>query len=230
MNRPYVVIASATTIDGRIASKTGYSKLSCPYDLRRLHELRASSDAVMVGANTVINDNPTLTPRLVKADRNPFRVVIDGRLRIPLNARVVTDGKAPTIVATSEDAPVEKVEYLRERGVEVWICGKGGKVDLKEVLRRLYEEKSIRRVLVEGGGRLNWSLINEGLVDEIILTITPYVFGAGTSVFEGEGFGTTAESPTLHLLTAFICECGREIVLRYKVLPRQSNINSSTRV
>ncbi|RLF21566.1 MAG: 2,5-diamino-6-(ribosylamino)-4(3H)-pyrimidinone 5'-phosphate reductase, partial [Thermoprotei archaeon] len=89
MPKPRVVVFSTMTVDGRIASRTRFSQLSCPHDLRRLHELRASSDAVMVGANTVIIDDPSLRLKYVEG-RNPDRIVVDGLLRTPLSARVYT--------------------------------------------------------------------------------------------------------------------------------------------
>lgn len=222
MGRPYVIIVSAASIDGRIASRTGYSRLSCPFDLKRLHEVRASVDAIMVGANTVINDDPALTPRYVKAVRNPIRVVIDGRLRIPLTARVVTNREAPTIVVTTESAPGDKVERLRGLGVEVWVMGRD-RVDLRRTLERLYEEKGVRKVLVEGGGHLNWELVYEGLVDEVRLTISPYIFGSGTSFMEGLGYPTTSEGPRLRLSWVKVCECGNEVVLDY-IIERESEL------
>ncbi|MEM3326316.1 MAG: dihydrofolate reductase family protein, partial [Thermoproteus sp.] len=98
--RPYVYLAAAITIDGRIASKTGFSRLSCPIDLKRLHALRAKVDAVLVGARTVLVDNPRLTVRYVEG-RNPIRVVVDGSLSLPPDLRVF-DKSAPTIVLTTE--------------------------------------------------------------------------------------------------------------------------------
>ncbi|WP_054857378.1 2,5-diamino-6-(ribosylamino)-4(3H)-pyrimidinone 5'-phosphate reductase [Vulcanisaeta sp. JCM 16159] len=216
MQRPYVIIVSAASVDGRIASKTGYSRLSCPFDLKRLHEVRASVDAIMVGANTVINDDPTLTPRYVKAVRNPIRVVIDGKMRTPLTAKVVTNKEAPTIIVTTEQADRSKITQLVNMGVEVWVMGKE-RVNLKDVLEKLFTERGVRRVLVEGGGHLNWELIKEGLVDEIRLTISPYVFGAGTSFIEGEGYPTTMEGPRLRLRSVNICECGQEVIINYIV-------------
>ena len=216
MPKPYVIIVSAVSIDGRIASKTGYSRLSCPFDLKRLHEIRASVDAIMVGANTVINDDPSLTPRYVKATRNPIRIVIDGRLRIPLTAKVVTNKETLTIIVTTEQANHDKIMQLMSAGVEVWVMGRD-RVDLKDVLERLFAEKGVRRVLVEGGGHLNWELIKEGLVDEIRLTISPYIFGAGTSFMEGIGFPTTIEGPRLRLNWVRVCECGQEVVLDYVI-------------
>ncbi|MEM0244488.1 MAG: dihydrofolate reductase family protein, partial [Zestosphaera sp.] len=88
LRRPYVRVYATMSVDGKIASKTGDSRLSCPYDKLRLHSMRSIVDGVMVGANTVIRDNPQLTVRLVEG-RNPVRVVVDGSLKIPLNAKVL---------------------------------------------------------------------------------------------------------------------------------------------
>ena len=212
--RPYVYLAAAITIDGRIASKTGYSRLSCPIDLRRLHELRAKVDAVLVGAGTIRVDNPRLTVRYVQG-RNPVRVVVDGALSAPLDARVF-DSSAPTVVLTTENAPRDKVNALRERGVQV-IEFPGDAVPLGKALEMLYS-MGIRSVLVEGGGRINWQMLSQCLVDELVITVTPYAFGAGTSLLEGPGFDDVESAPfRLRLQSAEICECGQEVVLRYRV-------------
>lgn len=216
MRRPYVIIMSASTVDGRIASGVGYSRLSCPFDLRRLHEARASVDAVIVGANTVIIDDPSLLVRYVPKAKDPIRVIVDGKLRVRPEAKVFNTKEAPTVLATTEMAPRELLRRFEEIGVEVWVLGKD-KVDLGLLLARLHEERGVRRVLVEGGGRLNWEFIHAGLVDELRLTITPYVFGSGTSFIEGPGYPTTREGPRLRLRSVKICECGNEVVTEWLV-------------
>jgi 2,5-diamino-6-(ribosylamino)-4(3H)-pyrimidinone 5'-phosphate reductase len=216
--RPYVYLAAAATIDGRIASAIGFSRLSCPHDLRRLHAMRASADAVIVGANTAIVDNPRLTVRYVEG-RNPIRVLIDGSLRAPPNLRIF-DTSAPTLVFTTTRASPEKIEELRSRSVEVHVID-GESVDPANVLQTLYK-RGVRKVLLEGGGKTNWEFIKRCLVDEIILTITPYVFGNGVSLIDGEGYSTTEEAPfSLSLISIKLCECGREVVLTYKINCKQ---------
>lgn len=213
--RPYVYLVSAITIDGRIASKTGFSKLSCPYDLKRLHELRARVDGVMVGARTVLVDDPLLTVRYAQG-RNPARVIVDGSLSIPLNARVL-GGEAPTIVLTTSGAPRKKIKALEDMGVKVLVFD-GPQVPLKEALERLYD-MGIRSLLVEGGGRVNWQMLDQCLVDELAVTVTPYLFGAGVSLAEGPGYADIEEAPfRLELLSAERCQCGQEVVLRYRVI------------
>ena len=213
MKKPYTILVCAITIDGKLASSTYYSKLSCPYDLKRLHMLRANVDAVMVGANTVIIDNPMLTVRYVSG-KNPIRVVIDGLLKIPLNAKILDTSIARTIIVTSSKAPKEKIKKVKEKGVEVLIFNQYP-IDLKEVFEKLYE-LGIKKLLVEGGGTLNWYLLKYGLIDEMYITITPYIFGSGISIFQtSNGFKDIYESPKFKLKGVLICECGNEIVLNY---------------
>lgn len=215
--KPYVILFSTATIDGRIASKTGCSKLSCPYDLKRLHKLRAEVDAVMVGANTVIKDNPSLTVRYVKG-KNPVRIVVDGKIRSPITSKVFNTNKASTIIITSSNASPNKILKLKEKKVEViQVKSEGFKVNLKQALEALYM-RGIMRILVEGGGFLNWNLIKEKLIDEIRITYAPYVLGNGVNVFQGEGFNTIEESPKLRLINLFKCECGNEVHVIYRVI------------
>ncbi|MEM4699759.1 MAG: 2,5-diamino-6-(ribosylamino)-4(3H)-pyrimidinone 5'-phosphate reductase [Candidatus Nezhaarchaeales archaeon] len=215
MSRCHVTVYSTMTIDGRIASKRRYSKLSCPHDLRRLHELRAQSDGVMVGANTVIIDDPSLRLKYVEG-RDPVRVVVDGLLRTPLGARVYTLKPAETIVLTTEAAPREKVEALRRVGVRVVVFPGHPPIDMRAGVERLYEE-GLRRVMVEGGGELLWHLFAADVVDELRLTIAPYVFGGrdAVSLVMGEGFETTEDARRMRLADVRVCECGQEVHLRY---------------
>ena len=214
MGKPYVIVYSTMTIDGRIASKTGFSRLSCPYDLRRLHSVRASSDAVIVGANTVIVDDPLLTVRYVEG-RNPIRVIIDGVLRTSPNARVYnTLDQAKTMVYTSRIADKEKKRVLLEKGVEVIEIAEKPPLDMEVVLRDLYR-RGIRRVLVEGGGRTTWFFISRRLVDELRITISPYIFGNGVNIVDGEGFNDLSDAVSFRLVNIEICKCGREVHLKY---------------
>ncbi len=205
---------STMTIDGRIASKTGFSRLSCMYDLRRLHTVRAESDAVIVGANTVIVDDPLLTVRYVKG-KNPTRVIIDGMLRTSVNARVYnTLDEAPTIVYTSKIANSHKKLLLKAKGVEVVEITEKPPLKAKDILRDLYH-RGVRKVLIEGGGKTIWSFIKDKLVDEMRITISPYVFGNGTSIVDGEGFRDDKDAIRFKLVEVKICECGMEVHLRY---------------
>lgn len=203
------------TVDGRIASTTGYSNLSCRYDLIRLHSLRAESDAVMVGAGTVTVDNPSLKLKYVQG-RNPDRIVVDGMLMSPIDSRVFTESPEKTVVITTGAAQEASIDVLKSRGVRVVILGEGPTVTMADAASRLWD-MGYRRVMVEGGGKVNWSLISSRAVDEIRVTVSPYVFGAGRSIFEGDGFRTTSEGPSLKLRSAHVCECGNEVHMIYSV-------------
>jgi 2,5-diamino-6-(ribosylamino)-4(3H)-pyrimidinone 5'-phosphate reductase len=217
MALPRVVVFSTMTIDGRIASKTRYSKLSCPHDLKRLHELRARCDAIMVGANTVIIDDPSLRLKYVKG-RNPDKVVVDGLLRTSLTARVYTLKTSKTIVLTTGSAPQEKVKRLREMGVEVVALSERPPIDMRKAMEVL-SSLGYRDVMVEGGGELIWHLFKDQVVNELRVTIAPYIFGGrdAVSLVMGDGFSTTEESPLFELKSVSRCPCGNEVHLIYDV-------------
>ena len=187
------------------------------YDLRRLHSFRASCDAVMIGANTVINDDPLLTVRYVKGP-NPLRVIIDGSLKIPTTSKVITDKSAKTIIVTSSNAPAEKINELMKLGTEVIrLPSLGGyRVELADVLKLLWK-RGVKRLLVEGGGNLIWGLISRDLIDEFRITFSPYIIGGSKAVspVEGEGFTSRDTWVRLKLINYTICECGNEIHLVY---------------
>ncbi len=207
--RPYTIVFSTETVDGRIADPTGFSRLSCIEDFILQHTLRARVDAVMVGSRTAIMDNPRLTVRL-SSGWSPLRVVIDSKLRVPPSARVFSvPGKG--VLVTVEGHSSERLLEYRRRGVVVVESGRG-RVDLRDAVERL-AGMGVRRLMVEGGGGLNYALLSYRLVDEVWVTIAPYVFGAGRSMFEGDK-GIRAR---LALYYNKIL-CGGWVHLRYRVV------------
>ncbi len=212
--RPYVILNAAMSLDGKIASKTGDSKLSCEEDWIRVHELRKSVHAIMVGINTIIKDNPRLTVRKIPCEKNPIRVVIDSKARTPENARVLSKD-APTIIAVSEKAPEEKIKILEKKS-KVIICGKN-KVNLQKLLKELYK-LGVKKLLLEGGGTLNWSMLKNKLVDEIRIAIAPVIVGGTEAItlVEGEGFELVKEGIKLKLIKYY--KIGEDIILEYKVI------------
>ncbi|MDP9015201.1 MAG: 2,5-diamino-6-(ribosylamino)-4(3H)-pyrimidinone 5'-phosphate reductase [Thermoproteota archaeon] len=221
-----VIINSAMTVDGKIATSSGDSKISSREDLVRVHKLRASVDAIVVGISTILADNPRLTVRLVKG-KNPARVIVDSRGRIPLDSQIMrTAFKVKTIVAVTDKAPEEKLMELRDMGAEVLVISEGKKgrsaavphgVNLKLLFRKL-ENMGLKKILVEGGGELNWSLLHLWLVDELTITIAPKIAGGrlATTLVEGDGFDEIAQSIRLQL-KKIERKKGGELVLYYKL-------------
>jgi len=213
MKRPYVIMNAAMTVDGKVATVGGDSRISCEEDLDRLHRLRAEVDAVIVGAGTILADDPSLTVRRVRG-RSPIRVVVDGRARIPLSAKVLRGGPK-TIVAVSSKASRRKVEAIRATAADVWVF-EGAKVDLKELLERLYA-LGVRKVLLEGGPTLNWEMLSHSLVDELRVSVAPVIVGGkeAKTLVEGAGFPSVARGVKLRLIK--VERVGRDLLLVYRV-------------
>jgi 2,5-diamino-6-(ribosylamino)-4(3H)-pyrimidinone 5'-phosphate reductase len=221
-----VTINGAMTVDGKIATTSGDSKISSREDLVRVHRLRASADAIVVGISTILADDPRLTVRLVKG-KNPARVIVDSRGRIPIDSQIMrTAPKIKTIVAVTDQAPEEKICKLEGAGAQVLVISEGKKgqsaavphgVNLKKLFRRL-EKMGLRRILVEGGGELNWSLLRLGLVDELTVTIAPKIAGGrlATTLVEGDGFDEIAQGIRLQLKRVEQENAG-ELLLHYKL-------------
>jgi 2,5-diamino-6-(ribosylamino)-4(3H)-pyrimidinone 5'-phosphate reductase len=209
-SRPYVIVSAAMSIDGKLATRTGRSNLSSKRDLIRVHKLRKTVDAILVGKNTISIDDPLLTVRYVKG-KNPIRIILDSKGSLSPKSRVIeTAKKIPTMLVVSENAP-RKVERFISKGVEVIRCGKN-KINLKKLLQIL-GKRGIKRIIVEGGGTTNWYFFKEKLVDEITITIAPYVLGGSTaiSLVEGDGFGEIPNSFKLKKIE----KIQNEIVLHY---------------
>ena len=188
---PFVALKNAMTLDGKIATAAGQSQwITNEASRYETHRLRDIYDGILVGINTALADNPSLTTRLKEYQgRNPVRIVVDSRARLPLTAKLVTDGAARTIVAVTEQAPAERVEALRSAGVEIIVAGSSNHVDMQSLMEQLGAMK-ISSVLVEGGGSVNFSLLQAGLVDRVYAFIAPKLVGGRDALtpVEGEGF------------------------------------------
>lgn len=179
-SRPFFIMKAAISLDGKIATKTCDSKWISNEESRRYtNRLRSNVDAIMVGINTVITDNPMLIPRMVKVKRYPTRIILDSKLRLPLASDIVkTADKYKTIVFASEDSRADKEARLKSFGIDVIRSPKdeAGKVSLRFVCEELYR-RELMSVLIEGGGEINSSMLKEGFIDKFILFYAPIFIG-----------------------------------------------------
>lgn len=176
--KPFVVLKAAMTLDGKIATATGQSKWITNETSRAYgYKLRDIYDGIMVGINTVIEDNPMLTAR-VDGGKNPIRIVVDSSLRIDINANVVQDKSAKTIVATTDKADKDKILKLQAQNVDVIVVDKdeNDKVDIEKLLNILGQQ-NICSILVEGGATLSGSFVAKKLVDKVYFFIAPKIIG-----------------------------------------------------
>jgi len=175
MKRPYVVINCAMSLDGKIASPSGKQmKISNELDMKRVHELRNSSDAVLVGINTVLSDDPKLTvkEKYVKNPKNPIRIVLDTNCRTPENSLVIND-KAKTIIFTNKDCNKnfkKNVEIIQTKLTE------DGFIDIEKMLERIYS-MGIKKLMVEGGSIIISNFLKTGFVDDFFIFVGPMIIG-----------------------------------------------------
>ena len=178
--------------------------------------MRASVDGIMVGMRTLLRDDPKLTVKFARG-RKPYRIIVDTTAQTPLTSYVVRTAKQiPTIVAVTSRAPKNRIEILEQRGVKVFVCGKGPLVSVKILLQTL-GKLGIRKILLEGGGALNWSMLSSGLVDEISVSITSRILGGekAVSLVEGKGIALVKDAVKLKLLRT--SKYGPDLVVLYKV-------------
>ncbi len=215
-SRPRIILSAAITVDGKIATRTGDSKLSSKKDKIRLHKLRSKVDAILVGRNTVQCDDPRLTVRYVKG-KNPIRIILDSQGSISSSSKIIkTCKKIQTIIVVSKKISKKNLLRLQKFPLHVVILGEK-KINIKKLLQYLSKQK-INSVLVEGGGTVNWEFINNNLVDEAIITLTPYIVGGenATTLVQGKGFSKISSSKKLRLKR--ISRQGNELVLHYSKL------------
>ena len=212
--RPYVIFSAAITLDGKLATRTGDSKLSSKADKNRIHKLRSKVDAILIGKNTAKLDDPILSSHSTKK-KNPIRIILDSNATIRTNSKILkTCSKIPTIIAVSKKARKKDLQKLEKFSVQVIVCG-DYMVNIKKLLGIL-KKKGIKNILVEGGGTTNWAFVKENLVDEAIITITPYLVGGmtATTLVDGDGFSTITKSIRLKLKN--VTKMKNEVILHYE--------------
>lgn len=222
MEKPFVFINAAMSVDGKISTvERRQVRISNDADLRRVDGLRAGVDAVLVGMTTVVGDDPKLTVKSEKLrkerirqgkPKNPMKVTVGKIDNMKIDSDFLDYGDAEVVIFTTERSDPQKIDELKEKA-RIFIAGKK-RVDLRYVMRTL-REMGVERVMVEGGGTINYELIKERLVDEIYVAIAPKIFGGDSAptLVDGGGF---REDGAVGLEFTDIEKLGDVVILRYR--------------
>lgn len=208
--RPFVVLKAGTSLDGRIATWTGRSRwITSPAARRAAHDLRWEFDAILVGVDTVLADDPELAARRRGRERPGFvRVVLDTELRTPRSCRLVRSARQrPLIIYTGQQASASREKAMHAAGVTIRrLAGKAGRVGVGAVLRDLGRQE-IRSLLVEGGGEVHASFLEGRFADKVILFVAPLFLGGRSAVplVGGKGVSRPGLAPRLQHLTVERC-------------------------
>lgn len=212
---PYCMGKIAMSLDGKIATSTGQSQWITQEESRRhSHSLRSSVDGILVGIETVLADDPALTCRFGKQRKDPARILLDSKLRIPLHSKILhVPSEAPTFILTTHPCNREKKRALMELpNVSLLVCReKEGHVDLKDALQQLAKE-NIGTLLVEGGAKVTGSFLQERLFQKLFVYIAPRIIGKGGKTFAGN-FNIENLEDTPFLTDIKIKNLGRDLLL-----------------
>ncbi len=213
---PFIILKVAMTLDGKIATSTGDSRwISSAASRQCVHQLRNSCDAIMVGIGTVLKDDPMLNTRLDEPDtRDPIRIIIDSRLDLPEQSKIVRSAKKQrTIVFCHRQARRDRAEMLEQNGIEVIpLAGSGERICLEEVFK-LLGEMGIMSLLVEGGGEINGYLVEKGLIDKIYCFIAPKLVGGREAPTPAGGKGIPLLKDALPVKSMEISRWGDDILI-----------------
>jgi 2,5-diamino-6-(ribosylamino)-4(3H)-pyrimidinone 5'-phosphate reductase len=214
MKRPYVIVNCAMSADGKIALPSRETlRISCDEDIERMYKLRDECDAVLVGIETVLTDDPKLIvkEKYIKKPRQPLKVILDSKCRTPKDAQVLK-GSAKTLIITIKG----NEKHFDEEQVEVYGCeaDEEGHVDLKDALQLLHR-KGVKKLLVEGGGTIIWSFLKKRLVDEVYVYIGPCIVGGKNTPTMADGTGIRNEDELITLKTAKVEQLGPGILVHY---------------
>lgn len=219
-NRPHITLVSEVTVDGKLTVTRGASsKLLMQFMSHEaevlLHQIRADSDAIMVGANTIRIDNSFLTVRHVPG-KNPIRVIPSSKADISPEANVLSPD-APTIIAVSSLADREKCSQLAKKGARVEICGEDS-VNLPALMKLLYEKYDVKSLMIEGGSTLNGHMFQEGLIDDLVLIHLPFIAGGEDtpSLVTGLSPKDVTDLLKLELVTQYLA--GDNLITKWNVL------------
>jgi diaminohydroxyphosphoribosylaminopyrimidine deaminase/5-amino-6-(5-phosphoribosylamino)uracil reductase len=224
---PFVILKSAMSLDGKIATVTKESKYITGLPARRyVHMLRVYVDAVMVGVNTVKIDDPELTVRDVGDEnitkRNPKKIVLDTKAEIPLNSKVLKNEPEKTIIVVGEKAPKNRIDKIIKTGAVVLKAKTtGGKIDLKKLMVELGEDK-ITSIMLEAGGTLAASALSSGIVDKVLFFIAPKIIGGKTAPTPVGGKGFNKLSQAINLKSANVNMLGQDVLIEGYLTPDPS--------
>ncbi len=214
MKRPYIIINCAMSADGKIALPNRKQiRLSSKEDIKRMYQLRNNCDAVLVGIGTVISDDPKLTVKnkYVKNVKNPIRIILDSKCRIPLNS-LVLDNSSKTYIVTSQ-------KCIRKFGlnIEILQCKKNqdGKIDLNDLLFKL-KNLGINKLMVEGGSSVIWSFLNLGFFDDLFVYLAPFIIGGELTPTMADGLGINDEKSKILLDVVDIKKLGEGLLIHYQ--------------
>lgn len=216
--KPFVVMKYAMTMDGKIAAYTGLSQWITGDEARaHVHQQRNRYSAIMAGVGTVLSDDPLLTCRM-EGGRNPIRIICDSKLRTPLSSRIVQTAKeVPTILATCCTEESRHRSYQEAGCRTLQVKEKDGRIDLQELMERLGAER-IDSILLEGGAELNWSALQEGVVQKVQAYIAPKLFGGQTAKSPIAGQGVAAPKEAVRLKNTAFTRLGDDFLLESEVV------------
>ncbi len=207
--KPFVTLKAGITLDGKVASHTFSSKWITSEEARYdVHQLRSENMAILVGINTVLKDDPALTARIPNG-RNPIRIVMDSSLRIPLEAQVITDKQAETIIFTSQSYDKEKRKVLEDLNIIVIETSGTEHVNPLDVVTML-GEKGVSSLFIEGGGNINAAFLENKLVDKVILYFAPKLIGGKNAPTFLEGTGVDQMTDAVDLIDTDIQRIGQD--------------------
>ena len=212
---PFVSAKLAMSLDGRIATHSGESKWITSDEARALvHRLRHAHDAILVGANTVISDDPNLTTRLPEGGgRSPLRIVVDSRLRVPVASRIFSQEAGRVMVATSDRVWADRHRRFIDAGIAVEVFpNRDGRVDLADLIAHL-GRREIISLLIEGGGSVQGSAFDSGLVDKVHAFIAPRVIGGAESPAAVGGHGIDRLADARLLRDVEVSRAGPDVVV-----------------
>ena len=213
--KPKIILSAAVTLDGKIGQKNKKIVLSSKSDKIRVHKLRSKFDAILVGKNTIEQDDPLLTVRYVKG-KNPTRIILDSHGTIRNSSQIIKTCKnVSTIIVISELASKLNLNRLKKLPLIVIVCGKE-QVNITKLVKILYK-KGIKNILLEGGGTLNYSFLKKNLIDEMIITLTPYVLGSKNTVNLFEGISFISSKVKLPIKLKNVQKNTNEVILNYKI-------------